>query len=314
MRRIIVIIIVLISTSLFFSFCTGEKNAVDNLPEGVQAISVLGDTLYTPVFSETNRQNLQKNLAEAQTAYEKNQNDADAIIWLGRRTAYLGEYRKALNIYSKAIKLHPDDARMYRHRGHRYITTRQFDKAITDFEYAAKLIQNTSDQVEPDGAPNARNIPTSTLQSNIWYHLGLAYYLQGEFGNALEAYKECMKVSNNPDMQVATSHWLYMTLMRLGKTKEAEQVLVPIKRNMDIIENSSYFKLLLMYKGELDVESLQSEGHVTLDDATTGYGLGNWYYYNDRKEDAKQIFQRIVAGDQWASFGYIAAEAELSRM
>ena len=40
-------------------------------------------------------------------------------------------------------------------------------------------------KIEPDGQPNARNIPTSTLNSNIYYHLGLAQYLKGEFEAAL---------------------------------------------------------------------------------------------------------------------------------
>ena len=28
----------------------------------------------------------------------------------------------------------------------------------------------------------------------------------------------------------------------------------------------------------------------------------------------KELFEKVVAGNQWASFGYIAAEAELKRM
>ena len=51
----------------------------------------------------------------------------------------------------------------------------------------------------------------------------------------------------------------------------------------------------------------------TLGNASAGYGLGNWYLYNGDKEKAIEIFRRIVAGNQWASFGYIAAEAELAR-
>ena len=48
-----------------------------------------------------------------------------------------------------------------------------------------KLVAAKPDEVEPDGAPNARGIPRSTLQSNIWYHLGLAQYLAGDFDGIL---------------------------------------------------------------------------------------------------------------------------------
>ena len=51
----------------------------------------------------------------------------------------------------------------------------------------------------------------------------------------------------------------------------------------------------------------------TLGSASVGYGLGNYFYYNGDKEKAIAIFRKIVAGNQWASFGYIAAETELNR-
>jgi hypothetical protein len=44
------------------------------------------------------------------------------------------------------------------------------------------------------------------------------------------------------------------------------------------------------------------------------YGIGNWYLFNDRRDEALKIFRRMVAGDQWTSFGFIAAEADLKRL
>ena len=262
-------------------------------------------------MSAETRQQRERELAEARAAYEKNPNDADAIIWLGRRTAYLGRYKEAIDVFSEGIEKHPRDARMYRHRGHRWITLRQFDRAIEDLSRAAKLIRGTPDQIEPDGLPNARNIPTSTLQSNIWYHLGLAHYLKGDFERALAAYRECMAVSKNPDGVVSTSHWLYMTLRRLGRPAEAEQVLAPIGPSMDVIENVAYHKLLLMYRGEIAAEELEREDPATVDGTTILYGVGNWHLYNGQPEKARPLFEKVTAGKQWAAFGYIAAEAEM---
>lgn len=253
-------------------------------------------------------------LAEARAAVERSPEDADALIWLGRRTAYLGRYREAIEIFSRGIEKHPDDARFYRHRGHRYITVRDLDRAIADLETAARLIKGQPDQIEPDGLPNARNIPTSTLQSNIWYHLGLARYLKGDFEGALAAYREDLKVSANPDMLSATTHWLYMTLRRLGRDEEARQVLEPIHAGMDIIENQAYHRLLLMYKGELSPEELRSGASGDLDPPTLGYGLGNWHLYNGRRDEAVRTFREVLAGGNWAAFGYIAAEADLKRL
>jgi tetratricopeptide (TPR) repeat protein len=241
---------------------------------------------------------------------------ADNAIWYARRKGYLGHYKDAIDALTISLKKYPNDARMYRHRGHRYITIRCFDDAIRDFETAAKLIKGKADEVEPDGIPNAKNIPTSTLQSNIWYHLGLAYYLKGDFKRAIIAYKECMKVSKNNDMLAATSHWYYMTLRRSEKNKDAERVLEPFDGDFEVIENDDYLKLLRLYRGEVKVGMLWSElgeKAETLGNASLGYGLGNWHLYNGQTEKAMEVFRKITAGNQWASFGYIAAEAELKR-
>lgn len=257
---------------------------------------------------------MEAKLAEAQTDYEVNPTNAEAIIWLGRRLAYLGRFTDAIETYTKGIVLFPADARFYRHRGHRQITLRRFDSAIADLEKAAELVKGKPDEIEPDGQPNARNIPTSTLKFNIWYHLGLAYYLKGQNEKALHAYRECLKVSGSPDRLVATTHWLYMTLRRLDRKSEATKSLKPITEGMDVIENTSYYRLLLMYKGIIPSERLLDEALSEGDSASshsTLYGIGNWHLYNGRREKSLEIFQRLQSSKQWTSFGYIAAEVAL---
>jgi tetratricopeptide (TPR) repeat protein len=282
----------------------------------MQAISFFGEALFPPELPAELKESHESKLAASRADYDRDPNDAESIIWYGRRTAYLGDYRGAIEIFSEGIEKHPDDARMYRHRGHRHISVRELDAAIADLQHAAELIAGKEDQVEPDGLPNARNIPTSTLHSNIWYHLGLAYYLKGDFDSALRAYRECIKVSGNPDMLVATSHWLYMTLRRLGQEDEAAAVLQPIHADMDVIENDSYHRALLMYKGELSADELLAE-MMTADggvDAALAYGIGNWHLYNDGPKQAAEVYRTVLSGPQWASFGYIAAEADLRRL
>ena len=263
-----------------------------------------------------NQEELQHEVAQAEAEFAKNPQSEESAIWLGRRQAYLWRYRDAIGTFTKAIALHPVSYKLYRHRGHRYITVREFDRAIADFERATALIANVPDEVEPDGAPNKYGKPRSTSHSNIWYHLGLAYYLKGDFKNALRCYQECMKFSKiNDDMLCATSDWLYMTYRRLGQFDDAKKVLEPIHENMKILENFSYHKRLLMYKDVIAPDSLLDGKNATdLDIATQGYGVGNWYFYNGQIEKAREIFVRVVKGKYWAAFGYIAAEADLKRM
>jgi len=287
------------------------------LPDGAEAISLLGDTLYIPTLAEDVEANHLARFREAEGALETDPEDVDALIWMGRRTAYLGRYRDAIDIYSYALTLHPDDARLYRHRGHRYVTVRELDNAIVDFRRAVELTRDRPDEVEPDGQPNALGIPTSTLQFNIWYHLGLAYYLKGNFEAAADAYASCAAVSVHPDSKVATAYWRVMTLKRLGRTAEAEAVLAGISPDADVIESGGYLDLLLLHKGERTAEDLigPAGGDATLESTTAGYGVGMWYLLGGDDDEARRIFTRVLSGrDQWAAFGYLAAESELARM
>ncbi|HEV8580924.1 MAG TPA: tetratricopeptide repeat protein [Thermoanaerobaculia bacterium] len=302
-------------TALASLACRGTAPSPNPSPSFTsEAVSLFGEPLVPQTLPDQVREDREAKLAEARAAVERSPDDADALIWLGRRTAYLGRYREAIAIFSQGIQKHPDDARFYRHRGHRFITLRECDHAVSDLETASRLIANQPDEIEPDGLPNARNIPTSTLQSNVWYHLGLARYLQGDFDGALAAYQKCVKVSTNPDMLTATSHWLYMTLRRLGREDEARRVLEPIHAEMEIIENQAYHRLLLMYKGELSPEDLRAGASGDLDPPTIGYGLGNWHLYNGRRDEAVRAFREVLAGGNWAAFGFIAAEADLKRL
>ena len=282
------------------------------LPPDVEAISLLGKPLSSPPLAADVEKKREDELAQAQRDYDANPNSADAIIWLGRRTAYLGRYREAINIFTDGIRKHPDDARLYRHRGHRYITVRRFQDAIRDLQFAALLVRGKPDEVEPDGQPNARNIPIGSLQSNIFYHLGLAYYLTGDYERALGAYRRCLELAKNPDRLVSASYWTYMTLRRIGRVKDAEKILEPISVDLDVIENLPYHKMLLMYEGEIAPEELVKVDAKTTDGATTLYGIGNWYYVNGDPDRAYRLWQSIVDGQQWSAFGYIAAEAEIA--
>ena len=279
-----------------------------------EATSLSGKPLYVPA-TIPNKQKLDADLAQAEQTLAANPKDAEAIIWVGRRLGYLWRFNDAIAMFTKGIELHPDNPKFYRHRGHRYITIRQFAKAQADFERAAQLVKGKPDEIEPDGAPNPAGKPRSTLQFNIWYHLGLAYYLQGNYAKAYDAYVECMKVSNNDDSVTATSDWMWMTLMRLNRKAEATRVLARITPKMDILENGSYHRRLLMYKGVEQPEALLDTAKA--DDttiATQGYGVGNYYYVTGNLAKAREVFQKVTSGGGWNAFGYIAAEADLQRM
>jgi tetratricopeptide (TPR) repeat protein len=284
-------------------------------PPGVQAISLFGDSLTPPAAPDALRAAQRRQLDSAHAAVRGQPDDPDALIWLGRRLAYLGYYREAIGVYTAGMAAHPEDARFLRHRGHRRLTVRDFPGAADDFARAAKLVQGAADVVEPDGQPNARGIPTSTLQFNIWYHLGLAHFLQGDFPRARSAWEQCLAVSTNPDALVATSYWLYHVLRRMGDAESAARVLEAISPDMDIIENTAYHRLLLLFRGDAPLEEWRGMAAAgdAVDNATQGFGVGHWLLVNGDTAAALEAFRAVRRGPQWAAFGYLAAEAELAR-
>jgi tetratricopeptide (TPR) repeat protein len=268
-----------------------------------------------PAPSAASRQRMEEQLEKARNGHLASPGDADALIWLGRRQAYLGLYHDAIETFGKGLQLHPRDARFLRHRGHRWITLRCLDSAVSDLTKASRMIRGQNDQVEPDGMPNERNIPTSTLQSNIWYHLGLAHFLKGEYGKAVEAYRSCLKVSKNNDMFAATANWYHLALRKDGRKKAAARFLKTIDPSMTLIENEDYLAILTLYMDRTEPErALQGlRERKELSSASYGYGLGEYLLSRGEHKGAADVFRRITSDpSNWSSFGYMAAERALS--
>lgn len=288
-----------------------EKNILPDVPRGYEAMTVTG----TPLKATEPTPSAIEKLTVAKEEWKADETNADKLIWYGRWLAYNGRYRDAIKIFSRGQYEHIEDMRMPRHLGHRYITIREFDRAISTLEYAALHVSSVPDQVEPDGMPNAMNIPVSTLNSNIFYHLGLAHYLKGNLELALEAWTGDLSLAVNDDMKVATLHWVYMTLRELGRPQEAYEALADVTADMTIIENQAYHKLCLFYKGEIPVEQLTGGEYSDIMNDAMLYGIGNWYLYNNSDpETAKEYFNKIFTAGAWASFGYIAAEVKTAGM
>jgi len=257
-------------------------------------------------------------LAAAEAAYLdllQAPEDVQRIIWYGRRLGYLGRYEDAIAVFSRGLLQHPDSAELLRHRGHRWVSLRRFADAETDLGRAARLIEGAEDRVEADGLPNARGQPTSSLHTNVWYHLGLARYCQGDFGGAVEAFGACVAASWNPDMEAAARYWLYLSATRAGDAALAAATLAAVDPAWDIIENHAYHQLLLLYRGDLEALPAAAGASATseaVQDATRAYGLANDRLRRGDRDGAR-VMREPLAAAGGAAFGCIAAEADLAR-
>jgi tetratricopeptide (TPR) repeat protein len=308
----------------FDRFVLGKADAKAEAAS-IEATSLLGAPLATPTLSDATRARLEADLAAAQSELAKGPGSADAAIWVARRLGYLGRHREAIAVLTEALAAHPDDVRILRHRGHRYLSVRELAKAVADLERAASMVvaKGLPDELEPDGAPNELGVPTSTTQFNIWYHLGLAHYLSGNFEQAAEAYRTCLEKGSSTateaiarganDRRVATTDWLWLTLMRLDRRAEAAAALAAVPSDLEVIEDQTYLDRIRLYKGETTPEALLADAQGAVDVATRSYAVGAWYLVRGDAERARAWFERTLVNAQWGSFAVLAAEAEIAR-
>lgn len=273
----------------------------------------------------TMRERSLRTLQTAKRLYEEDPTEA-RTTWYGRVLGFRYQFDEAIRVFSEGLERFPDSYQLLRQRGHRYISTRRFDEALADLVRAAALIDGLPHWIEPDGEGNELPIPQTSIQFNVYYHLGLVRYLLRRWEDAVSAFVQCRDCvpENDFDGMTAAADWLYMTHRRNGDADAAEAVLAAVPVGLadsQFVEGPSYYRRLLMYRGELSpVDLLNPEkgeqvihGLETIY-ATQGYGVGNWYLYNGHVDQAKAIFARILEGRSTSAFGYIAAELDMAEL
>jgi tetratricopeptide (TPR) repeat protein len=238
---------------------------------------------------------------------DKLKNDADNPSLLhekGLALENLRRFNEAIECYSQCISLAPGYTLYLRRRGHRYINIRQFDKAVTDLEKAASLHE----------FKKVDNLAyTENLNWAIWYYLGLAYHLKGDFEKALPAFQNSLSYSADNVALLASTNWIHNLLRRLNRNEEAVKAVEPINEEMGYTGN--YYTNILVYKGLKDESEVFDEEKADLFVlATVGYGIANWRLMNGDEEGAYRLFRKIVEGESWHANGFMAAEAELARL
>ena len=281
------------------------------LPDGVEALALDGRLLTPsdlPAEVEADREG---KLAAAREALRQAPDDRDAWIWVGRRLGYLGRYRDAIDVYSEALARWPGDPFLLRHRGHRYLSVRAFARAEQDLACAAAACRFVPDEVEPDGLPVPGRPPHSSLHFNVYYHLALARFVQGDSQGAVDGWLRCLACSDDDESRVAVTHWLWCARMRAGDVAGARATVQGISADMDVVENTAYHQLCLLYKGARTAGQLQAGGGSS--GAAMRFGLAHYALVAGDREAGVAALRELAVDPGWAAFGVIAAEAEVAR-
>src|ERR1043165_908609 len=78
-------------------------------------------------------------IARAQAALAADPRNVDKIIALGVAQSGARQFREAIATFTRGIAIAPNNAILYRWRGHRYLSVRELDHALADFNRGNKL-------------------------------------------------------------------------------------------------------------------------------------------------------------------------------
>jgi tetratricopeptide (TPR) repeat protein len=237
----------------------------------------------------------------ARTALAGDPENPALALKLSKAEAARRQYKEAIATCTQALAAAPNNADLYLERGHRELGLREFKPAMTDLERAT--------QIDP-----------SKLDS--FYHLALSHYFQGEFAEAAEDFKKARDLAKSDDSLIDCTNWLYVSLRRAGKDKEAAGALERITPAVKNTEPHLYFYLSLLhfYQGQLTAEQVlppkpanptDTESELSFD--TVSYGVGNWRVYHHDMAAALPLFKNVVTGEAWNAWGFIGSEVELVR-
>jgi cyclase len=231
-------------------------------------------------------------VARAKKALDAEPKNIQRFVDLGVAQSGVRQFREAIETFTRGLAVEPNNALLYRWRGHRYLSLRQFDKAKADLERGAKL--------------------DSTIYG-IWYHLGIVRFVQGDFAGAADAFKRGQPRAPDAGELAGSTDWLWMSLMRAGRAAEAKAML---DRHPDSLATTiAYAKRLKLYRGEIGPNEVFTPADTAdVQVATLAYGLGNWYLVRGEKAKAREWFEKSIASGGWPGFGFIMSEVELRRV
>ena len=228
-------------------------------------------------------------IARAESALAVDPRSIDRIIALGVAQSGVRQYREAIETFTRWLRIAPNNALLYRWRGHRYLSTRQFDRALDDLSRGAKL--------------------DSTIYG-IWYHLGIVRFVRRDFAGAAAAFTRALPIAPDSGERSGATDWLWMSLSRAGRSAEARALL---DRHPDTPPaGNAYTQRLRLYRGEVLPDSVFTPADTSdIQIATLSYGIGNWFLVRGDTSQARKWFERSVASGGWPAFGFIMSEVEL---
>ncbi len=290
-----------VGLALTATFCGPGPGAEPAAPRE----TLIGTPLREPGFSPEVRARLEQDLAIAKAVMEVAPEREDSYIWLGRRYGYLTRWPEAIDVFTQGLELFPDSYKLLRFRGRHRARNREIELAIEDYERSAELVESHQDSFEPDGIINARHQYLGTYKSNIHYYLGQTSWAVGDYETTLRGMERAARepLGPSPDRQVSTAYWRYLAHRKLGQDEAAEALVDQVPRDLEMIENHTYYQSVLFFQGFRTEEALLPRA-----DSIIKFAIAMVHHFEGETDVAEEMWRDIVDG---SAQGLWPAEAEL---
>jgi tetratricopeptide (TPR) repeat protein len=270
--------------ALFFAFAVATVVPADGGSQSVQYTSPSGISYRAQLDTGPVRR--------AEQALAAEPRNVQRFIALGIAQAGARQMREAVETFTRALVVAPNDPMLYRWRGHRNLSVRRFDDAMADL---------------------TRGYGMDSTNYGILYHLGVLRFVRGDFNAAADAFARAQPRAPDGGELAGATDWLWMSLQRAGRASEAAAMLA--RRPDSLPATNAYVRRLRLYRGEIGPGAVITPADTgDVDVATLAFGLGNWYLVRGDTTRVRREFERSVASGGWPAFGFIASEAELGRL
>src|SRR5687768_9797480 len=227
-------------------------------------------------------------VARAEAALAADPRSVERFIQLGVAQSGARQFREAIQTFTRGLAVAPNDPMLYRWRGHRYLSVREFDRAMADLRRGYQL---------------------DSTNYGVLYHLGIVRFVRGDFAGAADAFRRAQPCAPDAGELAGATDWLWMSLARAGRAEEAQAMLA--RRPDSLPTTNAYARRLRLYRGELPPDSIVTAADTAdVQGATLSYGVGNWYLVRGDTARAREWFRRSVRSGGWPAFGFIVSEAE----
>jgi len=219
---------------------------------------------------------------------------------LARLYAARGDLEKAIDILEEAVRTSPALFSLYLELTNLYNRIGKYNLTIDLGKIAETLLSNANmihRRLRGKDPETQRPELYKSVQTNLYYNLGEAYFRSGDYSNASEIYKELLNLNPESPMVLAN---LGMSYLRQNEPELLDEALFAFEKSIrfdkDIVLN--YIGLSELFLKKRNAGKALSYANKALrlepNNPQTHYTLGNVYFTIGKNREAIKEYKRSI--------------------